>query len=689
MRGVREPHTFALQGGLDLVTPPIAFVPGRAIGARNYEPEVRGYRRMQGYERYDGQPEPSKASYWIVQFTGSDLEVTAGDQVDGPSGSGIAVVDGVLESGSYAGSDAAGYLVLAEVTGSFAISDALEVSAVSVGTAASTDLELGAGSDALSSTYLQAAIERRRTLIAEIPGSGPVRGVAALNGSVYAWRDNAGATAGIMHKATSAGWVAQTFGEVLYFDAGTAEFVVGETLTGGTSTETATIERVIKQSGAWTGDAAGYLILSGASGTFTNNETITSASGSATANGASSTIALPAGGTYRAITHNFTGISGQLRLYVANGVGFAFEWDGSVLAPIDTGAGAAVDKPTHVAEYSEHLFLGYAGGNVQNSGTGLPLSFEVLDGAGAHALGQDVTDMARTSDSLIVVGLTACSYFVGNDITNFVLRPISEESGGQPGTFQIMGDPIFMDNIGLRNLRTVQAYGNWRVGTLTELVEPYMKAKRTAGLTPVASQRVRGKAQYRLFYDDMSGFFVYFGRKVPEVLPFDLSFQVNVASSVEDASGTEMLFAGDADSGMVYQMDSGTSFDGASVDAFLQLGFVNQGTPRQEKRYHNAFIDCEAIGQMTIGIGCEFSYGDPDLLPTPEQDSLIEGTGGFWDVANWDQFQWGVPIQNQLHVDINGKGLNISLAFVSDHTYERPHTISTATINYSQRRKLR
>jgi hypothetical protein len=69
--------------------------------------------------------------------------------------------------------------------------------------------------------------------------------------------------------------------DALDFDAETAAFTVGETLTGGTSSATATIQGIKKTSAT-----AGTLYLSGVSGTFQDNETITDgAGGSATEDG--------------------------------------------------------------------------------------------------------------------------------------------------------------------------------------------------------------------------------------------------------------------------------------------------------------------------------------------------------------------------------------------------------------------
>jgi len=56
---MQQPFTFLLRGGLNLVTPPISMSPGHLINALNYEPDVNGYTRTGGFERFDGQTAPS------------------------------------------------------------------------------------------------------------------------------------------------------------------------------------------------------------------------------------------------------------------------------------------------------------------------------------------------------------------------------------------------------------------------------------------------------------------------------------------------------------------------------------------------------------------------------------------------------------------------------------------------------
>ena len=108
---------FPLQGGEDLITPALTIKPGKMIFSRNYECDQQGRpRRVDGFERFDGRPAPSDASYCILGFEGGGtVEVEVEAVLHGnTSGASAQVIDIVIESGSWVGADAAGYFVLDE-----------------------------------------------------------------------------------------------------------------------------------------------------------------------------------------------------------------------------------------------------------------------------------------------------------------------------------------------------------------------------------------------------------------------------------------------------------------------------------------------------------------------------------------------------------------------------------------------
>ena len=74
-----------LVGGLDQITPTLSLPPGMVRRAANFECSLNGgYTRIGGYERFDGQPNPSDARYNILQLDAVGA-VVVGNAVIGSS----------------------------------------------------------------------------------------------------------------------------------------------------------------------------------------------------------------------------------------------------------------------------------------------------------------------------------------------------------------------------------------------------------------------------------------------------------------------------------------------------------------------------------------------------------------------------------------------------------------------------
>lgn len=339
-----RPHTrisyYALEGGLDVVTPAISIKPGRALAMLNFEPWYQGgYRRIPGYERFDGRPKPSDAT-----FTGFDVStvagLTLGDTITGDTSSTTGILVGIWDDDGTYGSDAIG---VTKVSGAgFDNGETCNTAAFTIQSAPITRYSPNVD---LEKIWLLEAESSYRDDIAIVAGSGQVRGAWQRLGDNYAVRNNAGATAGVLFTASATGWTTTgiTMADYIRFDAGLAAGATvaeGDTLTGGTSGATATIHRIVLHGGsnAWDGSGEGYFVLTGvAGGPFQNNESLESPAltAIATADGANTTFAFPVGGVYRFINHNFFGGANTYRAYGVNGVGPGFEIDeNKVVSPI-------------------------------------------------------------------------------------------------------------------------------------------------------------------------------------------------------------------------------------------------------------------------------------------------------------------------------------------------------------------
>lgn len=692
-------NPISVEGTLDLVTPAEIMPPGRFIQAKNYEPVMRGARRFSGFERYDGQPKPSDQSYWILNFDAGTAEIAAAATVTGATSgaTGIAVLASVLSTGTYAGSNAAGYLVLRAVSGTFQDNENLQVSAVTKCVANGTATELGADDDLdLDATYREAAIEAARTLIQKPTGEGSILGVWKYKGARYCFRNNVGSTAAGMWKATSTGWTAVDLGRrVAFTSGGTYEVLEGDTITGATSGATAVVRRVnLYGTGDWpTGDAAGYLILYSQTGTFqAENLNVGANLNVATIAGNSAAQTLAAGGKYRFVTNNFYGATNLTRMYGVNGVNQAFDFDGTYFALIATGMTS--DLPTHIATFKNQLILAFPGGSVQASSGGAPTEWEAITGASELGVGADVTNLlSGWADCLVIACRTKMKILNGNDSSDFVLDDTNSYAGAYQDTMQLVTLPVYLDDTGIRNLSPSQAVlGNFNLGTLSLLVEPYLEAQRKAGVSPICSVVSKRRDQYRIFFSDGTALFVFFGRKTrggqPWILPISLGVNITCICSTicvtgEDANEEVIVFG--ADDGYVYEMDVGTSFDGTAIEAYLRFPYNNLGAPTRKKAWKEATIALDAAPTATLLGSAEFGGGDPDQRGVPAREAAISGGGGYYNIDRYSRIFYSSPTIGRGTFPIAGVGVDCSVALYSSQAYEDPHTVHGLTLHYAPR----
>ena len=137
-----ESTYFPFEGGVNMVDPSLALKPGELVAAKNFEIDIRGrYRRVDGYERFDGQTLPSDIAYYRIPFTigtardsvfdsafstAFDMQIpSTGDLVKGETSGAIGSilqvsiedVTGDSSAGSFSNSNAEGYIYFTVVTG--------------------------------------------------------------------------------------------------------------------------------------------------------------------------------------------------------------------------------------------------------------------------------------------------------------------------------------------------------------------------------------------------------------------------------------------------------------------------------------------------------------------------------------------------------------------------------------------
>jgi len=673
-------------GGLDLTTPTLRLQPGSLRDGVNFEcAQFGGYARADGYERVDGRPAPSAATFQIIQLVSFTNVPTAGQVVTqtttGAAGTIIAVVISPTP-----------YIAVTRITGSFDDTHALTTPGpVAIGTATTLMVGISAKNQAI---YTAASADVYRALILAVPGSGPVRGVVAQAflgvDQLFAFRDNTGGTAELLYKATSGGWVLVPFFNLVSFTAGgTTEPFDGETLTQGGVT--AVIQRVMWQSGAWTGTAVGqFVVVNPTGGNFTSGSAATTSGAVVTLSGAQVPITMLPGGRFEFDKCNFAGQAITLRVYGCDSVNPPFEFDGVTLAPITTGL--SPNAPTHIRFHQNFLWISQAS-SLFFCAAGLPFKWDAIDGGGEIATGDVVTGMitlpgSQTSATLGVFLATNASFIYGTDPTTFNFVKFNTGIGCIPYSVQNLFDTFFLDDLGVVTLKTTLNWGNFLPTTLTKNILPFIARERGNLL---ASSVNRSKSQYRLFFNDGYALYCtilnqqYLGSSV--MLFPDTVHCIDTTNLLTD---NEATYVGCQD-GFVRQLDIGTSFDGQVIDAYVVTAWDPVKSPRILKRFRAASLELQSTGFTELQYGYQLAYGNMQTEQVPSVDaSLVLGTVPNWDQFVWDNFVWDGPgTMAPMDFDVTGTAENIQVSITCGTNYIPTFTINSIIHHYSMRRGLR
>lgn len=677
-----ETQFLPAMGGCDFVTPILDQPAGRLRLAKNMEIDVNGgYQSARGYEAYDGRPSPSAATYVYIECSISG-SITLGDTVTGSVSGATGFVIGSESSA----------VAVTSVTGEFVNAENLIVSALVQALVTDDPYVNAASTPKMDRKYLNLAADQYRANIGAVPGSGRVFGVCRYNSVLYAWRNNVGGTAAAIHKSSAAGWVEVALGRELTFTSGSGTALVeGAVITGATSTSTATITRVVLESGTFEGgDAGGRLIFASQSAAFqAENLDVGGDANIATIAADSSAITLSPSGRVKTVQSNISGALGTRRIYGVDGVNRGFEFDGTVYVPISTGM--ATDTPENLVVFKFHLVFSF-GPSVQFSSPGDPYIWAPVLGATEIALGDNVTGFnvqrgSATGGALAVFSRNSTHILYGNGVADFNLVPQKLEVGGLPNSVQDIGFTMIYDDSGIIDLRAAQEFGNFQSSILSKLVNPFVQERK---LHITDSCVVRGKNQYRVFFDDNTALYVTVeGGEILGMIPQLLEDKVECITSVESDTVDEIFFG--SDDGFCYQMERGTSFNGEDIDYFGFFEYWHCKSPSMKKRFKSAIAEITGETYAEYGIGFELGYGaKKHPQPNYNTDALKTNFGNSrWDSFTWDDFWWDADSVVPKRIRLHGNAENIGFIIAGSSDEYSPIRISGLRIRYKFSRIIR
>lgn len=708
---------YPFNGGLDIVTPALSVDPGFALTMVNFEPWYNGgYRRVDGYEKFDGHAKPSNATvYGAVMSALTGLTTGTGAAAAGTgviSGATAQFVEGVVVGGT-------SWVALTNVSGTFGTGEQIRQSGgTSTGTIALAPSQnygpLGTSTTGFNYTsdFLANAQAFYRAQINVVPGTGNVQGVWQNGTNIYAWRGTS--TGAAMWLASGTGWAQSgTLCQTLYFNAlGTQGLPAnGSVITGATSGVTGTLYQGVTQT-----TVTGYLALTGVSGTYNASEALKAGgTGFGTSTGTNLQFNWPANGFYRFRNANFFAASSTYNTYGVNGQGPAFQIDqNNVVMPILMPQVPLANQPANnnpflVESYQGFLVLAFPGGNFQQSVQGVPYQFNGFLGAAQFGVGAEITGLqSMVGPNLIIPTAHNTQGISGSSVANYAQAVLAEKAGSIKFANCLLDTVYALNNLGITSLSRTQSYGNFVGSTISQLVQPMITALRPF-FTDVTIVRASNEA--RFYFSDGSVIIIYVPglgqqNKAWSAIESGVTAQFGYANypapiyciyNSEDQNNSEVGYFGSSNGdGYVYQDRSGTSWDGAQITSYTRLAFNNVGTPATRKYFRRADLEINSPAQIYLKFAADLSYSNQEsssavanLTAMNIPVSNVFGGGGYWDNIEWNQFYWDGQTISTARAQLGGTGENISFLIFHQAIVDTPFILQGLVLHFDPRRLQR
>lgn len=711
-----------LVGGLDLQTPPISVEAGKCREAVNvYETVSGGYNTLKGYERMDGGVVPSESVWYrctATRLTGTNSHITelvpatAGDddtlfraeiagQFDiagdilslGVSGEDVVFVLGnpyIPNGGTRDLSGTTYPFTFTNVAPDSLSTNTYEMSSIVLhGEPVETwDTYTSAEADTAAFTFRKA--DTRIPL-----GDGDILGVHQVLGQTLAWREDLAGATNVL-SVTS-----QDFGDKNWLPVKLAHIVFVDTSAGGLTdaklilgTATAVLNngytiqdvRVSTASPALQYFMLVYTTTPQAAvpdATVLTNGTETFGT---TILGGLIDFAVLAGGKMESINHNFFAGVDTNRAYFADGVNPVMYYDpvSTALVPIMTGYTTVNPQAVvgHVAAFQSRLIASTGGGGFITSVGGDPITVDGTLGSVEIGVGEFVTGFKNASANELLVFTTGSTWSLsGTGPSTWQFRQVSGDSGAKPACIVDMGEIFAADDVGIVSVKRADVLGGFTSSTITNNIQRlYGGYDKTDSCSTV----IKGLEQMRFFFgaNGLIGTRVaYQSKNGNDSIRFGFSrieypIPVSTVNTDRLPTGEERTVFG-SNTGYIYTMDSGTSFDGTAITATLSTVYNHVDSPWRNKRIEAISVETISTEASTLTMSHSLDDGaktyDSKSVPvTGVNTSLYYVSTGQSDVA-------------KTKVRLRGTGFNVQFTFTRTSSTYAQVAITGYTLRYTNR----
>lgn len=399
-------------------------------------------------------------------------------------------------------------------------------------------------------------------------------------------------------------------------------------------------------------------------------------------------------GTFKFSVYRFDGYnSNQPVLVITDGVSIPRLYDGTTITPLTSTQlpeYAAVPKyAARSGAYNNRLFLGYKEGSIVFSNIGNPESYSsIIGGSGELFLGDELTNIVESPGNTLVL---TCKNFIKiiKDVEmssafdwSIMMDTFSSTSGAIDGSAQaLLGDVYFADDEGVTSLGASDMFGDFNVSVISNKVQKSFLANRALTTTSLTD---RSSNQYRLYFNNGEAFYFTFDtqKRVKGVTKVLYPIPVMSATKGEDTTGNVHKFFVST-TGYVYEMDTGTSFNGVEINTGMSSSYYSYNSPRNWKNFKRLVLEVDADRGLRLAYRTTFDYSEAQVPKVTFNTYVTKGIAGIWGQDSWGDFSWGGSQIQRLVLYLRGSGANMSIEVRSSSKYKEQHVLHNGIVDYS------
>ena len=316
--------------------------------------------------------------------------------------------------------------------------------------------------------------------------------------------------------------------------------------------------------------------------------------------------------------------------------------------------------------------------------------FTPANGAGSYRLPSSCTGMITFRDQLINFSETDIRRLLGTSGADFALTSITDSIGCVNGDTvqEVGGDILFLGPDGIRFLGATERIGDFNLSLASRQIQTDFTSF-VEDSADYCTTVVREKNQYRIFKyktttikGSSRG---YIGTQFLDQNAQSINWASTKGIKAYRTSSTYVndaevvLFSNDDD--YVFQMESGSTFDGEPILSLFYTPFMSVNDPTIRKTAYSVDTYVDPEGPLTGTLTLKYDFTQPNKIQPNSVDMSAGGSFSTWGTMVWGSGSYGGLPDTVIRNNVTGSFFTVSLQYEFDGG--QPFVLDTALLEYS------